>query len=73
MGKKKIGKIHPPESMFLRKNVGTAKADDGTVYELTTTFSDGSPIVNSDKTGKYFTLSWTDIINLAVDAGLDKP
>lgn len=71
MAKKKIvGKVHPAKTMFLRVNAGTAKSD-GVTYELTTSLA-GSPIVNSSKTGKYFTLSWEDICNLAIEAGIDK-
>ena len=50
---------------------GTAEAG-GVKYELTINMGNNTPIVSSSKTGKYFTLSWQDIINLAIDAGINK-
>ncbi len=68
-----IGRIIPAKAMILRHNVGTATGEDGTEYEMTTSVTDRSPLVKSSKTGKTFSLSWNDIINLAVQAGVDTP
>ena len=69
--KNKYGKIHEKNAMFLRLHVGDATGQAGEVYELNTSMN-GSPMVTSNKTGKTFTLSWGDIINMAVDAGVDE-
>jgi len=42
------------------------------LYELAIQRGDKAPIVRSNTTGKWFTLTWAEIINLAVDAGIDK-
>ena len=67
-----IGKVHPKGTMFLRHSVGTCKDEEGREYEMTAHVSDMSPIIHSETSGKYFTLSWTDIMNLAIKAGVDK-
>lgn len=69
----KHGKIHPKKTLFLRVDVGKATDENKNTYELSTNINDNSPIVCSEKTGKWFTLSWTDIMNLARDANIDKP
>jgi len=65
-----IGKIHDKNSMFLRISAGEAKRGRKK-YELTIS-PGGTPIVRSLWSGKSFTLSWTDIIGLAIEAGIDK-
>ena len=68
-----IGKVYPLRTMFLRVGVGTGEDNVGNKYDIATNISDSSPIVYSQQTKKYFTLSWADIIRLAVKAGIDKP
>lgn len=68
----KHGKIHPKKTMFLRVEVGTATDKNKNTYVLSTNAKDNCPIVCCTKTGKWFTLSWKDIVNLARDAGIDK-
>ena len=64
-----IGKVYPAKSMFFRNHVGTA--DDGErKFELATSMN-GTPILQSAKTGKWFLLSWQEIIDLAEKAGID--
>lgn len=64
-----IGKVYPAKSMFFRNHVGTA--DDGErKFEMATSMN-GTPILQSAKTGKWFLLSWQDIIDLAGKAGID--
>jgi hypothetical protein len=68
-----LGEIHKPQTLFLRVGVGEAKnAEDGHMYEMSTNMSDGAPIIQSKKTGKWFVLPWQDIIVLAVKAGIDQ-
>jgi len=68
-----VGKILPKDTMILRHQVGTAEGSNGGSYEMTAAMNDMSPIVRSEKTGKWYVLAWSDIINLAVGAGIDKP
>ena len=64
-----IGRVYPKGSMFLRTHVG--EADDGKrKYEMATNMN-GTPIIESKQTGKWFSLSWQDILNLAEKAGID--
>ena len=64
------GKIHPSTTLFMTVHVG--EADRGEFkYDMSTGMS-MSPIIRSTLTGKFFTLSWQDVLNLAVAAGIDK-
>lgn len=74
--KKKVeqyGKLHASKTMWLRQHVGDAKSDDGFKYEMAVNVAGLHPIVHSGQSGRWFTLNWQDIINLAVAAGIDKP
>lgn len=64
-----IGELHDSQTIFLHVFVGTAK-DDDQEYELTYGTMH-TPIVRNLKTGKYFTLSWNDVLQLAKEAGID--
>jgi hypothetical protein len=66
------GKLHPPKTMFFRQDVGTAKGEDGTEYEMTVNMGGATPIIRSKKTGKWFTLSWQDIIDMAIERGINE-
>ena len=68
----KYGEIYPPRTMFLRDTVGEINDDEGNKYECTTNVGGLNPIIHSEQTGKWFTLSWTDIVGLAIRAGIDK-
>lgn len=70
--KKIIGKIHPRKTMFFRQAVGTIKDDEGNEYGATFNMGGMHPIIESKQTGKWFTLSWDDIVKLAIKAGVDK-
>lgn len=64
------GEILPPGISFLRLASGTAERD-GVIYTLSTSAMD-SPIVRSERTGKTFHLSWSDILDMAIEAGIDE-
>ena len=64
-----IGEILPPKSMILRTHIGEAKQGK-LEYEMSTAIA-GMPIIHSKQTGKWFTLSWQTILELAVKAGID--
>lgn len=68
---KAIGTVHPAGSMFLRFACGTAKSGDGD-FEISHSAA-GTPIVRHEGTGKYFTLGWSHILDLAVKAGISTP
>jgi hypothetical protein len=63
------GTVHTKEKLFLREEVGKA-SQEKRAYEMSTSMS-RSPIIRSKQTGKFFTLSWSDIIDLAIAAGID--
>ena len=65
------GKVHPKTALFLRQGVGSAEGEGGLSYDLCTTMS-GAPMVQSKHTGQTFILDWSDIINMAVEAGVDE-
>ena len=65
------GTIYSPEKIFFRVDNGIASGQDGTKYDLGTTF-DGQPLIRSSKTGKTFFLGWHELLEMAVDAGIDE-
>jgi hypothetical protein len=69
---KHIGTLHPKKTLFFRRHIGEAEAGKLT-YEMATNMSESIPIIQSKQTGKWFTLSWQEIIDLAILAGIDKP
>jgi hypothetical protein len=66
-----IGKLHPPKTMFLRVEVGKADLPTGDSFEMTVNAGNYAPIVRSKQTGRSFTLSWSDIVSLAITKGID--
>lgn len=64
-----LGEILPSTSLMLRNHVGEASCGD-LKYEMSTGMN-GAPIVRSKQTGKWFTLSWQAILELADKAGID--
>lgn len=66
-----IGELHDPKTMFFRVAVGNAKSSAGEGYEFTVNAGDYAPIIRSNQTGKWFTLSWEDIVSLAIAKGID--
>lgn len=70
---KNFGKILPGRTLILRENVGTiSDKTNGLKYEATVGLPALTPIIRSEKTGKWFVLSWEDILEMAQKAGVDK-
>ncbi len=67
----KIGKIYPAKTLFFRQSVGTCKDSRGDKYELSLNVGGSVPIIKNERTGLWYTLSWSDIVNLARKAGID--
>jgi hypothetical protein len=68
-----VGKIYKKDTLFLRVAVGKAtKKTTGIVYQMATIANTGVPVIQSEKTGQWFTLGWDEIISLAINAGIDK-
>lgn len=67
---KPIGTIHPKQTMVLRVHIGTMKTDEFD-FTLSTAMA-GMPLVYCNKTDRYFSLSWQEICELAIEAGLGK-
>lgn len=72
-GKNGFGKLYDGNTLFLRLDVGKAahKDTNETAYEFSVNVAGYHPIIRSAKTGKWFTLSWDDILKLAQEAGID--
>lgn len=58
--------------MLLRISCGDAEDEDGRRYELGTTTS-GAPCIRGGTTGKYFVVPWGELIDMAIEAGIDTP
>lgn len=68
--KKTVGTIHNKDSLFLRIDGGTADSPQTGKFELAVNMGSSTPIIRSERTGKWFSLSWEDIIRLGIDAGI---
>ncbi len=62
--------ILPAGALVLRQAVGTATADDGTVYEITTTMG-LAPMVKNERTGLTWAPGWQALVDLARVEGVD--
>ena len=70
----KIGNLHPPGTLFFRISAGEAgPTEDGTTYELSTNVGGGHPIIGNNKTGRYWSITWQQLLQLARENGLDEP
>ena len=59
------------DKLTMRVHVGDAADDDGNDYELSTTMS-SAPMVRSVTTGRIFALTWHDILDMAIQAGVNE-
>ena len=66
----KFGKFIEPNHLLLRKEVATGKV--GSMEYTMEISSTCEPMVVSKATGKRFVLTWQDIVELAVLAGIDE-
>jgi len=66
-----LGRIHPPETMFLRVGVGEAEGPNGDKYEMAYSTA-GEPIIRSLQSKNWFTLGWSSLIQIAVERGIDQ-
>lgn len=67
------GRIIPQDEYVFRELVDAVKSPEGIrLYELATRVEDGSPLIYSIATKQWYGLSWNEIIDMAVAAGLDK-
>lgn len=65
-----VGQVHDKDVLFLRVDAGTAKSDENN-FQLSINL-DHSPLILCEETGKWFSLSWKDILALAVEAGISR-
>jgi hypothetical protein len=65
-----IGEIHPKSDLFLRLSCGNATLGKK-AYEMNTAVG-GSPLIKSEQTGKYWSVSWKKLLDLAIEEGLDE-
>jgi len=65
-----LGKIHSKGSMFLRKQIATAKDNSGNDFEICIQLPNSLPLIRCVQTGLYFILDWQDILLLAAAAGI---
>jgi hypothetical protein len=66
------GTLHGPASMFLTTGCGTATGG-GEKYELLCAgWGAGPPMIRCERTRLTFTLSWEDVLNMAIAAGIAK-
>ena len=68
----KRGKMLDMKALYMTIHVGEATdKENGIEYQMAL-MANSSPVITSDKTDKRFNLSWQDIINMAIEAGIDK-
>lgn len=67
------GRMYHPDTLFFRVDCGDASDSDGHKYEMSVNVGGSTPIIRNVKTGKWYCLSWKDIIGLAKANGIDTP
>lgn len=63
-------KVFPITAMILREDRGSAKDDAGIRYELATDMA-GRMMVRSGKTNQWCVITWEDVLELAIEAGVN--
>ena len=69
--KREVGTIHKKDTMFLRLDSGSAQAEDGKRYELSVSMGN-APIIRSKHSGRWWSISWHELLTLAIEAGVDE-
>ncbi|WP_427500768.1 hypothetical protein ACQE3E_15495 [Methylomonas sp. MED-D] len=67
-----IGTIHPKGTMLLRERVGEAETKNGVKIEMSLV-NFHTPCIECINTGKFYTVSWADLLELAMAAGVADP
>lgn len=68
----RVGTFHAPDALCLRQHIGQAQDEAGLSYEVSIC-PGGSPHVISRQSGRQWTLSWDELVKLAIGAGIDAP
>lgn len=68
----KIGLIKGRQTLFFRADCGEAQEQGGDKYELSTNMGGGMPIVRNERTGKWWTITWKEMIDIAKKMGIDE-
>lgn len=69
----KAGSLHPATTLWFRIEAGTAKGNDGTEFELSTNVGGGNPIIRNLTNGRSWTITWKQLLDLAVSDGILAP
>lgn len=64
------GKVYPKGTLFLSIEAGFAGNGERN-YQLLTSGSSGVPMIESEQTGKAWSISWKELLDLAIAAGID--
>lgn len=65
-----VGKVYPKGTLFLSIDAGSA-ANEERSYQLLTSGSSGAPMIESKQTGKTWSISWKELLDFAIAAGID--
>ena len=64
------GKVYPKGTLFLSIEAGSAGNGERS-YQLLTSGSSGVPMIESNQTGKAWSISWKELLDFAIAAGID--
>lgn len=64
------GKLYPKDTLFMSIEAGAASSDERS-YALLHCMISGAPIIESKQTGIWWSIKWTELLSLAVAAGID--
>lgn len=69
-----IGELHGADALFMREQVGSAKdPTTGAEYELDVQFASKAPVIRSRASGRWWTISWPQLLALAIESGINQP
>ena len=64
-----VGKVYPKGTLFLSIEAGSAGNGERS-YQLLTSWSSGVPMMESKQTGKAWSISWKELLDFAIAAGI---
>jgi hypothetical protein len=68
-----VGTLHGPASLFMLAACGTATGEDGEAFELLCQgWGPGAPLIRCARTGQSFTLTWSELVGMAIAAGITR-
>ncbi|GEM_PF-2963876 len=67
--KKPVGELLAADRLIMRVHAGTVTDENGNTFDMAHSIS-GCPMIENPRTNKKFLLSWEEIMEMAIEAGI---